>query len=91
MQFIHGTIRVVDGRIYMIRVPLLRPMRRTEALEEAGFPPYSSGVIRSHREFRINHEWGFRRIRLRRAGPDDELVVQLEAWRWLPKERDNGR
>jgi hypothetical protein len=91
LQFIRGTIRVVNGRVYMVRIPLTQPLRRTEALQSAGFPPFTKSVIRSHREFRLNHEWGFRRLRLRRVGADDERVTHVEAWKWLPRERQNGR
>ncbi len=91
IQFLRGTIRVIDKTIAMIRVPLQEPMRRTTALESLGFPPYVGGYTIFHREYRLHHEWGFRRIRLRREDRHSERVIEVEAWRWLPGERDLGR
>jgi len=91
MQFERGRIRVIDKTIAMIRIPLQQPMRRTQALEALGFPPYVGGYTIFHREYRLHHEWGFRRIRLMREDRHSERVIEVEAWRWLPGERDLGR
>jgi hypothetical protein len=91
LTFERGTIRIVNGSIYMLRVPLPFPMRRSEALETLGFPPYVGGYTGFHREYRLHNEWGFRRIRMKRENRHSERVTQVEAWRWLPGERGPGR
>ena len=75
----------------MLSVPLPEPLRRTDALELLGFPPQVDDTIVLHREYRLNHEWGFRRIRMMRLGQDNELVDKVEAWRWVPGERSSRR
>ena len=91
ITYLRGTIRVIDNTIAMIRIPLQEPLRRTAALEHLGFPPYVGGYSIFHREYRLHHEWGFRRIRLKREDRSSERVIEVEAWRWLPGERDLGR
>ena len=86
-QFTRGRIRISGGVIYMISVPLNAPLYRREALQPMGFPPHTGGVIRTSREYRINNAWDFRRIRLKRVDRDAEKVTEVEAWRWLPRER----
>ena len=86
-QYARGRIRVHGGVVYMMRVPLNQPHYRRKALQLMGFPAYTGGVIRTSGEYRINNAWNFRRIRLKRAGRDAEQVNELEAWRWLPRER----
>ncbi len=87
IQFIRGTIREVEGTIYMVSVPLIEPMYRRVALQQTGFPAFSGGVIRLSNEFRINNSWDYRRIRMKRVARDAELVSQIEAWRWIPRDR----
>ena len=91
LRFERATVRVAEDLIYMLRVPLPEPLRRTDALELLGFPPQVDDTIVLHREYRLNHEWGFRRIRMMRLGQDNELVDQVEAWRWVPGERSSRR
>jgi hypothetical protein len=91
LEFLRGSIRVMKGTIAMLNIPLPEPMRRTEALEALGFPPYVGGYTIFHREYRLHHEWGFRRIRLKREDRRSERVIEVEAWRWLPGERELGR
>ncbi len=91
MTFERGIIRVSDEQIYMISVPLPEPLRRSEALQLLGFPPYVDRYITLHREYRLNHEWGFRRIRMKRQDRDSELVTNVEAWRWIPGEHAQHR
>jgi hypothetical protein len=86
-QHTRGRIRVHGGVIYMMSVPLNQPRYRREALQLMGFPPFTGGVIRTSREYRINNEWDFRRIRLKRMSRDAEQVTEVEVWRWLPRER----
>jgi len=91
LEFQRGTIRVINKAVVMMRIPLQQPMRRTEALEALGFPPFVGGYTIFHREYRLHHEWGFRRIRLKREDRKSERVIEVEAWRWLPGERELGR
>ena len=91
LQFARGIIRVVDDRVAMIRVPLAEPMRRSQALEATGFPIMVDTWMSTHREFRLNHEWGFRRLRLSRLGPESEFVTSVEAWKWIPGEHGSRR
>lgn len=91
LQFLRGSVRVIKGTIAMLKIPLPKPLRRAEALEALGFPPYVGGYTIFHREYRLHHEWGFRRIRLTREDRRSERVIEVEAWRWLPGERELGR
>jgi len=91
IQFERGILRTLKGTIYMMRVPLPYPMRRSEALEKLGFPPYVGGYTGFHREYRLHNEWGFRRIRMKRESRHSERVTEMETWRWLPGERRPGR
>lgn len=86
LDFERGTAHVLDDRVYMLRVPLPEPMRRSQALEALGFPPYVGRYVTLHREYRLNNTWEFRRIRMRRASTEDELVTEVEAWHHVPDE-----
>ena len=87
IQYIRGRIRIKDGVIYMIQIDLPKAMLRREALQSTGFPAYTGGAIRFSGEYRINNQWDFRRIRMKREYRDAEMVNQIEAWRWNPRER----
>lgn len=91
LVFERATLRVVDDLVYMVRVPLPEPLRRSDALELLGFPTQTDDAIVLHREYRLNHEWGFRRIRMMRLSTANELVHTVEAWRWVPGERSSRR
>jgi hypothetical protein len=91
LQFARGSIRVIDDRVAMIRVPLAEPMRRSEALQATGFPIMVDTWMATHREYRLNHEWSFRRLRLKRLGPESEYVSSVEAWKWIPGEHGARR
>lgn len=86
-RFERGILRVADGRIYMVRVPLPKPLRRSDALIALGFPPYVGNYLTFSREYRLNHEWGFRRIRLMRKDRQSERVTLVEAWYSVPGEQ----
>jgi hypothetical protein len=86
-----GLVRVVDDRVYMIRVSLPEALRRAEALAATGFPPAVGQYITTQGEYRLNQEWGFRRVRLKRLDTRSELVTQVEAWRWKPNEHSGRR
>ena len=91
LKFKRGSVRIIHKAVAMLIIPLPTPVRRTEALEMLGFPPYVGGYTIFHREYRLHHEWGFRRIRLMREDRRSERVIEVEAWRWLPGERNLGR
>ncbi len=91
MTFERGSLRVENDEIYMIRVPFAEPLRRTDALLLLGFPTQVDRYVILHREYRLNNSWGFRRIRMKRQGEDNELVTQVEAWRRVPGEAAGAR
>ena len=75
----------------MIQVPLPEPLRRSEALQSLGFPLFADRYLTFHREYRLNHQWEFRRIRLKREAPESEFITEVEAWRWIPGEHTRNR
>lgn len=91
LVFERGELRVVDGRIIRVRVPLEPPLRRTAALAATGFPPATGRYVTLHREYRLNHEWGFRRIRMMRENRTSELVNVVDAWLRVPGEEGPQR
>lgn len=91
LRFARGSIRVADDRIYMLKIPLPEPMRRGTALEAIGFPVYTGDYLVLHREYRLNNERGFRRLRMKRLDRSTEFVTEVEAWRWIPGEHGNRR
>jgi hypothetical protein len=82
-----GKLRVVDGRIQTIEVPLPEPLRRTEALMVLGLPPVQDAYRAMTFEYRISNVHGFRRIRLFRAEREGETVNRVELWKFLNRER----
>lgn len=86
-----GAVQVLDGRIYMIEFPLPEPMRRDQAMRALGLPPQVNESIPTHRQYRLNNERGFRRILMERQSRNNELVVSIQAWKWLPGEHQNRR
>lgn len=91
MTFERAVVRLSDDRIFMIRVPLPEPLRRSDSLQLLGFPMFVDRYITYHNEYRLNHEWSFRRIRLKRQSPESELITEIEAWRWIPGEHAQRR
>ena len=87
IQYARGRVRVLNGIVYMMSVPLNQPMYRRVAFESTGFPAFTGSVIQLSGEYRINNQWDFRRIRMERVERDAEMVNRVEAWRWLPRER----
>ena len=85
----NGEIRMVEGVVYMIRFDLPTPMRRSAALQAAGFPEQVDDYIITHREYQLTHQWEFRRFRMKRQDKSNELVTNFEAWKWIPHERAN--
>lgn len=87
IQYTRGSIRMIDGIVYMMSIPLLEPMYRRQALQTIGFPAQTSNVLSYSGEFRINNQWEFRRLRLKRSARDAETVKEVDVWKWLPRER----
>jgi len=86
MVFERGELRLLDDRIIRVRVPLEPALRRADALAATGFPNAAGHYITLHREYRLNHEWGFRRIRMMRENGTSELVTAVDAWLRVPGE-----
>ena len=86
LAFERGKLRIVGERIYRVYVSIEPSLRRTAALEAVGFPAAAGRYITLHREFRLSHEWGFRRIRLMREDRRSELVNAVDAWYKVPGE-----
>lgn len=81
-----GTIYVYDGRIYRMDVPLPEHMRRSNALQLLGFPEYVDKYLITHREYILENEWNFRRIRMMRESKENELVTLVSAWKFNPQD-----
>lgn len=91
LQMERGSLRALDDRIYMMRIPLPEPMRRADVLRLIGLPPQVGETIQTHREYRLNHERGFRRIRMMRQSRRSELVTEVEVWQFIPGEHVGRR
>lgn len=91
LEMERGIIRALDDRIYMLRIPLPEPMRRADVLRLIGLPPQVGETIQTHREYRLNHERGIRRIRMMRQSRRNELVTEVEIWQFIPGEHVGRR
>ena len=91
LVFERATLRVLEDRIYRVELPLPEPTRRDLALSMLGFAPAVGEWLSTHREYRLNNERGYRRIRMQRMDADTELVTQVEAWKFIPGEHGNRR
>lgn len=86
-RFEKGNIQVLNDEIYMMQIELPEAKRRSNAFLSMGFPEQIDTYIITHREYIVEHEWGFLRFRLQRESKDSELVNRFEAWKWDPKDR----
>ncbi len=86
-----GRVRALDGRIYMLAFDTPEPMRRAQVMAALGLPPQVGESVPTHREYRLNHERGFRLIRMMRQSRHNELVTAVEVWKWRPGEHTNRR
>ena len=82
-----GNIQVLEDEIYQFKIPLPEPMRRSQAFQLFGFPEQIDKYMITHKEYRVENQWEFRRFRLRRESQKNELVTHFEAWKWVPNER----
>lgn len=80
--FERGSLRVVDGAVQMVEVPLPEPVRRSEALALLGFPPATGEYKAFALEYRLLNEWGFRRLRFVRAARGSEEITSVQAWKF---------
>jgi hypothetical protein len=87
LLFERGTLRLHDGAVHMVEVPLPEPVRRTEALGLLGFPPAVQEYKSFALEFRLLNERGFRRIRLFRQERGSEDIVRVQAWKFADSDR----
>lgn len=85
MVFERASVRVKDGAIYMISVPLPEALRRTETLGVLGFPPAARDYIDLTHEYRLNNAWSFRRIRFIKVSPQGEEIQRVELWKTEPE------
>jgi hypothetical protein len=86
-QFEKGHIQVLEDEIYLIKVPLPEVMRRSQTFQIFGFPEQIDKYMITHKEYRVENQWEFRRFRLRRDSEKNEFVTHFEAWKWVPNER----
>lgn len=80
--FERGSLRLSDGTIQMVDVPLPEAVRRSDALALLGFPPATGEYKPFLLEYRLLNEWGFRRIVLVRAERGSEDIVRVQAWKF---------
>lgn len=85
--FQRGTVRVADGNVQMIEIPLPEPLRRSEALTVLGFAPVASTWRSFANEFRVGNVQGFRRIRMIRTERGAEEIARVECWKFTNGDR----
>jgi hypothetical protein len=61
-------------------------LRRSSVLQILGFPEQVDKYLITHREYILENEWAFRRIRMKRDSKDNELVKEVSAWKFSPQE-----
>jgi hypothetical protein len=82
-----GLVREVNGGIYLVRVELPHPMRRSEAMRRVGLPPQVRKWLGFTNEWRASWLYGFERVRMGREERDSEFVVWVEALKSNPRKR----
>ncbi len=80
-----GSVRVKDGRIYLVKVALEGPLRRSTALQAMGLPPTVRKWNSFTHEFNTRHHAGFERIRMGRMEPGTVEVVWVEVMKTNPR------
>ena len=86
-RYRRGSIQVLEDEIYLLKIPLPESMRRSQSLQALGVPEQIDKYLITHREYRVENQWEFRRLRLKRENSQNELVTHFEAWKWVPNER----
>ena len=85
-QYDNGSIFVYEGRVYRMDLILPELLRRSSVLQILGFPEQVDKYLITHREYILENEWAFRRIRMKRDSKDNELVKEVSAWKFSPQE-----
>ena len=85
-QYEKGSIYIYEDQIYRIDLPLPEELRRSATLQLLGFPEQVDKYLITHREYVLENEWEFRRIRMKRVSKDNELVNEVSAWKFSPQE-----
>ena len=80
-----GSVRVKGDTIYMVRVQLEGPLRRSPALQAVGLPVTVRRWNSFTHEFSTRHHAGYARIRMGRLEPESEAVT------WVEVMKDNPR
>ncbi len=81
-----GTVFVYEDRIYRIDLPLPELLRRSAVLQSLGFPEQVDKYLITHREYVLENEWEFRRMRMFRDSKDNEWVKEVSVWKFSPQE-----
>ena len=68
-------------------LPYQRHIRRSQALHLLGFPEQVDKYLITHREYVLENDWTFKRIRMKRHSQEDELVTSVSAWKFYPQEQ----
>jgi hypothetical protein len=85
-QYDNGSIFVYEGRIYRMDLMLPELLRRSSVLQILGFPEQVDKYLITHREYILENEWAFRRIRMKRDSKSNEFVKEVSAWKFSPQE-----
>lgn len=81
-----GSVYVYEGRIYRMDIVLPELLRRSNCLQLLGFPEQVDKYLITHREYVLENDWEFRRIRMKRDSKDNELVKEVSAWKFSPQD-----
>jgi len=81
-----GSVYIYEDQVYRIDLALPEELRRSQVLQILGFPEQVDKYLITHREYVLENEWEFRRIRMKRVGTDNELVNEVSAWKFSPQE-----
>lgn len=82
-----GTVSVYRGEIYELTVKFEPALRRGEALESIGFPPYADRYLKTHREFRLENVFECKRFRFIRAEKHSQEIAEIKVMKWSPRDR----
>ena len=81
-----GSVYIYEDQVYRIDLALPEELRRSQVLQTLGFPEQVDKYLITHREYVLENEWEFRRIRMKRVGTENELVKEVSAWKFSPQE-----
>ena len=85
-QYEKGSVYIYEEQVYRIDLALPEELRRSAVLQILGFPEQVDKYLITHREYVLENEWEFRRIRMKRVGTENELVKEVSAWKFSPQE-----